>query len=59
MWSKGRAILAVVAVLLPSVTRAQPENTATRGKIGRTKGVFALGAYQPSAWRVYGPAAAP
>jgi len=29
MWSKGRAILALVAVLLPSVTRAQPEVTAT------------------------------
>jgi serine-type D-Ala-D-Ala carboxypeptidase (penicillin-binding protein 5/6) len=29
MWSKGRAILALVVVLLPSVTRAQPQVTAT------------------------------
>jgi hypothetical protein len=29
------------------------------GKIGPTKRVFALRAYQPSAWRVYPPAADP
>ena len=29
MWTKGRVVLALVVVLLPSVTRAQPQVTAT------------------------------